>query len=419
MSDTIFDVAIIGAGPAGLSAAKKAARGGLSVVVLEEHAKPGEPVHCGECLSSFATRRMGLELPEEVIALHVKGIRVVFPDNSSLVFREEGYDLEKHLFEQYLAVKAQGAGAQLKTSSRVVGMKRTGGIWTISTLGGEVKARAVIDASGFQSVASEFTGLNTGKFKTVMGAQYYMEDVPNDGYIEFFLWPRLAPEGYLWIIPKKGGRANVGLVTTDAPNAHKYLKQFVKEKGLEGKKIIKPFGGAIPASGPLPQTYGDGLLLIGDAAGFTSPMFEGGTQLALKSGELAAQTLVRALGKNPRPMTPDINDMGSMTDASKEPAEKKADPLCADELSEYENAWREEFPPYEKLLAGKREMYALGEEGLNRLARVLPGDVTDMGADKKALIALKALVAFGPGKVMNVRSALETFAYSTGEMYGW
>lgn len=420
MSDPVFDIAVIGAGPAGLSAAKKAAQGGLTVIVLEEHAKVGEPVHCGECLSAFATKRMGLELPEEVVALHVKGIRVVFPDNSSIIFREEGYDLEKHLFEQYLAVLAQGAGAQLHTSSRVVGMKRENGVWTLSTLGGEVRARAVIDASGFQSVASEFTGLNTEKTKTVMGAQYYMEDVPNDGYIEFYLWPRLAPEGYLWIIPKKGGRANVGLVTAESANAQKYLKQFVKEKGLEGKKIIKPFGGAIPASGPLRKTYGDGLILAGDAAGFTSPMFEGGTQLALKSGELAALTIVRALGKNPRPMTPDINDMASMTDEKKEAAiGEPADPLCADGLSEYEHAWREEFPPYVKLLAGKHEMYALGEQGLSKLAHILPPDVTGMGAQKKALIALKALAAFGPGKVMKIKSALDTFAYSTGEMYGW
>ncbi|OYV48909.1 MAG: hypothetical protein B7X10_02480 [Burkholderiales bacterium 21-58-4] len=62
----------------------------------------------------------------------------------------------------------------------------------------------------------------------------------------------------------------------------------------------------IPSSGPLPRIFGDGLLLAGDAAGFTSPMFEGGTQLALKSGEFAASTLARAQKGVPIYFTADL-----------------------------------------------------------------------------------------------------------------
>ena len=54
---------------------------------------------------------------------------------------------------------------------------------------------------------------------------------------------------------------------------------------------IKPFGGTIPISGPRSVTVGDGLILVGDAAGFTSPLFEGGSHLALWSGREAAELL--------------------------------------------------------------------------------------------------------------------------------
>ncbi len=387
----IFDVAVIGAGPAGGSAAYYCASAGLKTIMLEEHQKVGEPVHCGECLSHVAIKRLGLDLPPEVIAAPAKGIRVYFPDKSSCVFYEDGYVLEKHLFEQFLAVRAQAAGATLRTSCRVTSMQKGNGAWEIITSTGTVFARAVIDASGVMSVTSRLTGLNAARFKTVTGMQYTMENVPNDGFIEFFLWPRLAPEGYLWIIQKSNGSANVGIITSDAPKAKTCLDQFVKEWGLEGKKSTRTFGGLIPASGPLPKTYSDSLLLIGDAAGFTSPMFEGGTQLGLMSGKIAASVLKKAF------------DSGD---------------LSAQALSRYEAAWRDEFPPYAKLLAGKHSMYAFTDDELNQLSASIPRDLTKMSALSRAATGLRLLAK--PNLISkDVLGALGTFSYSTAEKYGW
>lgn len=56
----LFDVAVIGAGPAGGSAARNSAKNGLKTVVLEEHKTIGEPVHCGECLDGLAFKRLNL-----------------------------------------------------------------------------------------------------------------------------------------------------------------------------------------------------------------------------------------------------------------------------------------------------------------------------------------------------------------------
>ncbi len=426
MLDSIYDVAIIGAGPAGCSAAYTAAKEGLSTIVLEEHARVGEPVHCGECLSHVAVKRMGLSLPEEVIASRVKGIRVIFPDKTSTIWSEEGYVLDKHLFEQFLAVRAQGAGAALKTSTRVNGMKRENGIWTISANGpggssSSFRARSLIDCTGYEAVSTKLTGLNDKKFEMVSGAQYLMEDVPNDGFIDFLIWPRLAPHGYLWVIPKRGGSANVGLVTNDYKNAHKYLKQFVEEWGLSGKKILRPFGGMIPSSGPMRRIFGDGLLLAGDAAGFTSPMFEGGTQLALKSGEFAAQTLARAQKGVPKPEAEDVDTIiegGKTSYRAGFAPTSSGDPFSAHALSEYEHLCREEFPPYERLVRGKAKFYSFTDAELNSIGRMLPKELVGMTVLDKVAIAVKSIVRFGT-RVMSVRDALDTFSYSVGEKYGW
>ena len=102
----MYDVVVIGAGPGGGSAALHAARAGLSTLILEADPEIGTPVHCGECLSELAVQNLGLKLPDHVKALDVKGIRVIFPDGTEKLLTEEGYVLEKHLFERWLADEA-------------------------------------------------------------------------------------------------------------------------------------------------------------------------------------------------------------------------------------------------------------------------------------------------------------------------
>ena len=95
------DVLVIGAGPGGGSAALHSARAGLSTIIVEADPEVGVPVHCGECLSQMAVDNLDLDLPEDVVALDCKGIRVIFPDGTKKLLTEKGYVLEKHKFEQW------------------------------------------------------------------------------------------------------------------------------------------------------------------------------------------------------------------------------------------------------------------------------------------------------------------------------
>ena len=387
----MYDVAIIGAGPGGNYAAYIAANSKLSVAVFEEHETIGQPVHCGECLSELAVRRLGLELSSESISHEMKGIRLVFPDKTTSYINEPGYTLEKDKFEQCLSLEATKQGASYKLRHRVSELSREDGAWRIATTQGDYFANIIIDASGAAGVTSRILSLNPPQ-KTVVGLQYEMSQIENDGMIDFFLWPRLAPHGYLWIIPKKGGRANVGLVTSDAPKTRKLLEQFIDEYGLREKKINRAFGGQIPAGGPVKKTYADGIMLIGDAAGFTSPMFEGGTSLAMTSGKFAAIVAKGAINSN--------NTSSS-------------------ELSKYENLWRNEFPDYAKLVGGKDMTYRFTDSELNRIAKFIPRDLTTISAAQKLSIGAKVLLT-APGLLAKgFIPAMTTLGQSRAAHYGW
>ncbi|MCX8197968.1 MAG: NAD(P)/FAD-dependent oxidoreductase [Candidatus Micrarchaeota archaeon] len=388
-----FDIAIIGAGPAGTYAAYSAAKSGLRTVVFEEHERIGEPVHCGECLSLLAVQRLGIELPEEAISMRAKGIRVIWPNRSYSYIEEPGFTLEKEKFERFLAKLGQEAGAAYKTRHRVSGLARNDGKWQVSTTQGEYKAKIIIDASGVAGVASKLLGLNQPP-QTVVGLQYELSPIESDGFIDFFLWPRLAPHGYLWVIPKKGSRANVGLVTNDPPGTRKYLEQFIDEYGLREKRKVGKvaFGGMIPASGPVANTYSDGLLLVGDAAGFTSPMFEGGTSLAMSSAKFASEVAAKALHRG-------------RTDKAA--------------LSEYERLWRAEFPDYSKLVFGKKAFYNFSDEELSKIGQLIPKNLTSISWAGKLKVGLNVLLNAPGFFAKGFVPAMEALGKSRAKYYGW
>lgn len=389
-----FDIAVIGAGPAGTYAAYKSAQLGLTVAVFEEHEKIGEPVHCGECLSLLATQRLGLELPEETISLRVKGIKLIYPDKNYSYIEEPGYDLEKEKFEQFLAKIGQEKGAAYKMKHRVNGLEHKDGAWTISTTQGGYSAKVIIDASGVAGVSSKLLSLNPEP-KKVVGLQYELQPVETENnFIEFFLWPRLAPHGYLWIIPKKNGRSNVGLVTNDAPKTRALLDQFISEYGLSSKQKVGKiaFGGFIPASGPVSTTYSDGILLCGDAAGFTSPMFEGGTALAMTSGKFAAETAAEAIRKG------DISKSG---------------------LARYETLWRNEFPNYSRLVKGKEAVYNFSDDEWSKIGSLVPKDMTRVGMGTEIATGWRILTRAPHFFAKGIVPAIDALGKSRAKYYGW
>ena len=385
-----YDVLVIGAGPAGGSCAEKAAELGLKVLVLEEDPIVGEPVHCGECISKVAMDKLG-EIPEEAIAERAKGVRVIFPGPRSNLVDEPGAVLYKEKFERWIIEKAKKKGVEVILGQPLESAERRGKEWEVKSKGKKFRARILVDASGVKSVLSQKLGLNK-KYESVVGMQYLVEGIGDDGYLDFYIWPKYAPHGYLWMIPKGNGRANIGLVTKDSTKTKENLDAFIKERGWQNNRIIKKFGGLIPASGPMENTCGDGWMLVGDAAGFTSPLFEGGTHLGIQSGLFAAQAAKLAIEKK---------------DFSKET------------LGEYERLWKNEFPDYEGLVGGKEAIYSLTDEELRDVSELMPNQLGSLSRADKMKVLYRMLFVKPHLSKKKLFKVFNAFRYSRAKRYGW
>ena len=406
---TRCDVLVIGAGPGGGCAALHSARHGLNTLLIEDHPEVGTPVHCGECISDLAVRNLNLDIPDDIIALPVSGIRVIFPDGTAKCLTEHGYVLEKHLFERWIVDNAQEAGASFHLKHKLTGMERMEdeqGVfqgWRCTGKGDyfPIEAKVVIDASGVAGVCSKILALNP-RPKVIAGMQYEILDVPTDGYLDFYIWPEYAKNGYLWMIPKNDGRANVGLVTEDKKGAVKALESFIENTHFADLNMVNPpwrdgdkvrgFGGTIPISGPHETTHSDGLMLVGDAAGFTSPLFEGGSHLALKSAVYAAQVAADAI---------------------------TGGDVSAPSMARYPMMWKAEFPPYHKILRGKKALYDLSDDELSLMAQCFPGEMNNMGVSGKGKIVLRLLFRRPTLYFKHIVAAMLAFGYSRAKHYGW
>jgi len=307
-----YDVVIIGAGPAGSTAARTAAEAGLGVLLVEKRQEIGSPVRCAEgvghdLLTPFIAPN------HRWISTEVKGARLVVsgPDYCETLEAEgeRGYVLERRVFDRVLAEDAARAGAQVRVKTAAVGLLRDGNAVRGVVLQGpdskwEVQAGIVIAADGIESQAGHWAGLETRlSLKDTMScAQYLLAGIDiNTERIEYYVGERIAPGGYAWVFPKGDGVANVGLgVQANLANdpALNYLDRFIESQPhLSAGSPVTLVAGGVPVAMPPSRLVMDGLMLIGDAARQVDPLTGGGITNGMAAGKLAAEVSARALAK--------------------------------------------------------------------------------------------------------------------------
>lgn len=325
-----YDVIVVGAGPAGSSAARRAAEGGLRVLLVEKRQQVGFPVRCAE-----AVGRDGLHAElgndpvffpdgpdegpaESYLADRIEAGELVSPGGRRAALQRpgSGYVLERKLFDLLLAEGAARAGAEVRVKTRLVGLEREGDStdapWRIELRGGSgvdaVRARVLIGADGVESTIRRRVGLGTawGPGEVHSCAQVLaagLGDRLRPSTVSFHLGSRVAPRGYAWVFPKGPGRANIGLgVRGDNRPLHAaaYLDRFL-ETNYPGAAILERVHGCVPSVPPPSRLVGDGVLLVGDAAGQVDPFSGAGINWALESGRLAGETVARTLEAGHRP----------------------------------------------------------------------------------------------------------------------
>jgi geranylgeranyl reductase family protein len=325
------DVIVVGAGPAGSSAAYHLATAGLDVLLLEKTSFPREKV-CGDGLTPRAVKAltaMGIKTGSDSGWLPNKGLRIIggggrieldWPDLSS--FPGYGTVRTRTDFDQLLARHAVKAGARLLENTAVTGAlldERTGRITGVTAKQPDsasprtYDARLVIAADGNSSRLSVSMGLHKRDDRPMGVAvrTYYRSPRHDDEYLEAWLdlWDGkdLLP-GYGWIFGMGDGTANVGLglLNTSAAFGHidykdllrRWLGAMPAEWGLAEENRTGPVrGAALPMGFNRTPHYTNGLLLVGDAGGMVNPFNGEGIAYAMESGELAASTVAQALAR--------------------------------------------------------------------------------------------------------------------------
>src|SRR4030043_121754 len=125
-----YDIVIVGAGPAGSSAAMAAAKAGLKVLMVEKRAEIGSPKRCGEGLSKSALARMGLEKDDIWVCRTILGASAYAPNGKNITVGykgPEGWVIERKVFDKWLAKKAVQAGAKVLAKTDAVSLIKKGG----------------------------------------------------------------------------------------------------------------------------------------------------------------------------------------------------------------------------------------------------------------------------------------------------
>jgi len=294
----LYDVVVVGGGPAGSYVAYKLAGVGYGVVVLERKEKLGERVCCTgiisqECVNSFA-------IDSDVILRQVDSARLFSPSGRLLrLWRQKNQAciVDRAAFDMVTANRAQVKGAEYVLNSlvRAIEIKDDRVNVEAIRLGERLnfEARVVVIATGFGSKLTE--GLGLGKASDfVIGAQAEVETIGVDE-VEVFFGQAIAPGFFAWLVPTSSGRALVGLLSRRSPGL--YLKKLMSALLAEGKiastEAELSYGG-IPLK-PLAKTCSQRLIAVGDAAGQVKPTTGGGIYYGLLCADIAANTLHRAL----------------------------------------------------------------------------------------------------------------------------
>ncbi len=324
-------IVIVGAGPAGSTAARRLVMAGHRVQLLDRRVFPRQKP-CGGGISMRVLSRfpyLERELPR--IATHtVRRLYLEGPERRSTTITSDNAAalmIRRVEFDDLLVSLAVSAGAELVTNADIVNARENpDGVELTSRDGRIFQAPIVIAADGVHSIVARRLGLNPG-WRAGAVALDMMEETPravlrdadpSTLWVSYAYQPAGArvsgtdaAEGYAYIFPKRDHvNIGVGYVLSyyrnsidDAPyDLQRAFIDDLRRRGIvDGSSVrdnFTPF--LIPVGGPLPTTATDRVLLAGDAGGFVNGFTAEGIYYAMVTGELAADAIA---ARDPRPLS--------------------------------------------------------------------------------------------------------------------
>jgi flavin-dependent dehydrogenase len=204
-----------------------------------------------------------------------------------------------------MAAEARAAGARILCGVRFEGAERTAAGWRLDGI--DLRARYLVGADGARSRVAAFLGLSVNRrFLTGLEVELEPSDRLDPRFLHCFVDSRLAPGYIAWAAPGPDV-VQLGLAVRHGakPDLAAFMARTDAAFGWSGMKVVGRRSGLIPSGGPLPRFAAPGVLLVGDAAGWVSPMTGGGIRLALRYGRRAASLVAdHLLNGGPAPEVP-------------------------------------------------------------------------------------------------------------------
>jgi geranylgeranyl reductase family protein len=295
-----FDVAIIGSGPAGASAAFELAKSGISAVIIEKEILPRYKT-CGGGLVFRGRKNMPFDI-SSVVEKEFYEVDTYFA-NTPLKFtttRDEPIVsmIMRDAFDNLIVEKAKENGVTLLQNHKVLDIS-FGDIQTIHTSEGDVKATFIIAGDGALSPVSKMAGWK--ETRTVIPALEYEVEVSVADFERLSKNVRfdvdVIPLGYGWCFPKKNHLSigvGVFVKTKQKSDLKKHYAEYLKILGINEIISEEAHGFVIPVSPRTGTFVQKNVFLIGDSAGFADPIVGEGISNAILSGVLAAQSIVES-----------------------------------------------------------------------------------------------------------------------------
>ena len=354
-----YDIAVVGGGPAGLSAAYAAAKAGGKVILLEKDESIAHNIRTSGVTWIDEIEKLGIKSEHYN---PIKNYSFLSSSNEVTIrgITPKACVLNVRSTYQHLAMLAAEAGAEIMVRSRVTNVvttpedRRICGLKAKTPKGETViNCKVVIDASGFSSSIGRSLGIVKEWRRYGIGAEYecYCENLDHETWV-LMVGTKYSDSGYAWIFPVSKNKARIG-VGVGRPESYsdplQKLNDIIDKKlrPLDEIRKIQPMElhyGFIPNEGPRTPIVYDRLILVGDSAGQSNPLVLEGIRYAIEYGRLAGNIAMKCVSQ-------ECNKEG---------------------LEEYEKIWRDKSQAMIKsALRVQKRWISLSDEEWNREIDIL------------------------------------------------